>query len=117
MKFYLSAYKPIDVLKGGMTSGRKGQRFRNGLVVLQFSISIALIICTLLVRNQMLFMVFAALAVVIACLGLWGLAAFAAEKRTKEIGIRKSLGSTVPSLLLLLVRDFTKWVLLANIIA
>ena len=52
---YLSAFKPIEVLKGSIVSGRSGQRFRNGLVVLQFAISIALISCTLLVHNQMRF--------------------------------------------------------------
>jgi putative ABC transport system permease protein len=40
-----------------------------------------------------------------------------AEKKTKEIGIRKVLGATVPNILLLLTKEFTKWVLLANIIA
>ena len=52
---YLSAFKPIEVLKGSIVSGRSGQRFRNGLVVLQFAISIALISCTLLVHSQMRF--------------------------------------------------------------
>ena len=66
---------------------------------------------------QTIFMIFSALAILIACIGLIGLAAFSAERRTKEIGIRKSLGATVPGLLLLLVRDFIKWVLVANLIA
>ena len=68
-------------------------------------------------RLETLFLIFAGLAILIACLGLLGLAAFMAEKRTKEIGVRKTLGASVPSVLVLLVKDFTKWVLLANLIA
>jgi putative ABC transport system permease protein len=60
---------------------------------------------------------FMLLAVFIACLGLFGLASYAAARRTKEIGIRKVLGATMPQLLALLSTDFTKLVLLANIIA
>jgi putative ABC transport system permease protein len=60
---------------------------------------------------------FSILAVFIACLGLFGLASFAAEQRIKEIGIRKVLGASVPSLLYLLFKEYTKWVLLANVIA
>ena len=57
------------------------------------------------------------LALFISCLGLAGLSSFAAEQRTKEIGIRKILGASVSNILALLVREFTKWVFLANIIA
>jgi putative ABC transport system permease protein len=57
------------------------------------------------------------LAILIASLGLFGLASFAVERRTKEIGIRKILGSSRGSLVWLLSQDFTRWVLLANIIA
>jgi putative ABC transport system permease protein len=64
-----------------------------------------------------IFMIFASLAILIACLGLLGLAAFTAEKRKREIGIRKTLGATVYNVLILLTKDFTKWVLIANIIA
>ena len=60
---------------------------------------------------------FSFIAILIACLGLLGLAAFAAEKRTKEIGIRKVLGATSSSIMFLLSTEFTKWVLLANILA
>lgn len=60
---------------------------------------------------------FAGLAVLIACLGLFGLAAFTAERRTKEIGIRKTLGATRSGIVLLLSKDFTKMVLLGIIIA
>ncbi|HMB89364.1 MAG TPA: ABC transporter permease, partial [Rhodothermales bacterium] len=59
---------------------------------------------------------FAVLAVFIACLGLFGLAAFTAEQRTKEIGIRKVLGAPIASLVLLLSREFTVLVLLAFVI-
>lgn len=60
---------------------------------------------------------FAAMAVFVACLGLFGLASFAAEQRTKEIGVRKVLGASAPGLAALLSKEFLKWVLLANLIA
>jgi putative ABC transport system permease protein len=60
---------------------------------------------------------FAVLAVFIACLGLFGLASFVAEQRTKEIGIRKVLGSSTVSIIALLNREFLRWVLIANLIA
>jgi len=58
---------------------------------------------------------FTLLAIFISCLGLFGLAAFLAERRTKEIGVRKVLGASETSLVCMLSRDFTKWVILANI--
>jgi putative ABC transport system permease protein len=64
-----------------------------------------------------LFTAFSALAVFIACLGLFGLAAFITEQRTKEIGIRKVMGASVLGILLILLKEFTKWVIIANIIA
>ncbi|MEZ0243489.1 MAG: FtsX-like permease family protein, partial [Sphingomonas sp.] len=60
---------------------------------------------------------FALLAVIVACLGLFGLAAFTAERRTKEIGIRKVLGARTRDIVRLLVWQFSKPVMLANIIA
>ncbi len=60
---------------------------------------------------------FALLAVGVACLGLFGLAAYTAERRTKEIGIRKVLGASVPSIVALLSKDFLKLVLTAFVIA
>ncbi len=60
---------------------------------------------------------FALLAIFIACLGLFGLTTFAAEQRTKEIGIRKVLGASESKIFLLLSKKFIRWVLLANIIA
>ena len=60
---------------------------------------------------------FAFLAIFIACLGLFGLATFLTEQRTKEIGIRKVVGASIPAIITLLSKEFTRWVLLANIIA
>jgi putative ABC transport system permease protein len=68
-------------------------------------------------RLGQIFAVFALLAIFIACLGLVGLASFAAERRTKEIGIRKVLGASSPGVIILLSREFMKWVVLANVIA
>ncbi len=64
-----------------------------------------------------LFRYFGLIAVFISCLGLLGLSAFMAEQKTKEIGIRKTLGASVPRVVLLLTKQFLMWVLLANIIA
>jgi putative ABC transport system permease protein len=61
--------------------------------------------------------VFTPIALIIACLGLFGLAAFLSEQRTKEIGIRKVLGSKAIQITLLLSKDFTKWVFIAFLIA
>jgi len=68
-------------------------------------------------RLGALFRYFTFLAIFISCLGLFGLASFMAEQRTKEIGIRKVLGATISSVMLLLSREYTKWVLVANILA
>lgn len=62
-------------------------------------------------------LVFAGLAIFIACLGLFALAAFAAERRTKEIGVRKVLGASVAGITGLLAKDFLKLVLIAIVIA
>ncbi len=60
---------------------------------------------------------FALLAVIVACLGLFGLAAFTAERRTKEIGIRKVLGARSRDIVRLLAWQFSKPVIIANLIA
>jgi putative ABC transport system permease protein len=67
--------------------------------------------------RTLLFAGFSLLAVVIACLGLYSLAAFATERRTKEIGIRKVVGARVRDIVRLLVWQFSKPVVLANLIA
>ena len=68
-------------------------------------------------RLWTLFNAFTCLAIFIACLGLFGLASFMAEQRTREIGIRKVLGASVSGIVCLLSKEFTKWVLLANLLA
>lgn len=64
-----------------------------------------------------IFLVFSLLAIFIGSLGLLGLTAFVTERRTKEIGIRKILGASISQIVMLLSKEFTKWVLIANIIA
>jgi len=64
-------------------------------------------------RIGKIFVVFTTLAILIACLGLFGLAAYAAEQRTKEIGIRKVLGASVTVIVSLLSKDFIKLILIA----
>ena len=57
------------------------------------------------------------LAIFVSCLGLFGLASYITEKRTKEIGVRKAYSASVTDIVLLLSRQFLKWVLIANVIA
>jgi len=64
-----------------------------------------------------LFNIFSGIAILISCLGLFGLATFTAEQRTKEIGVRKVLGASVASIVTLLSKDFLKLVLIAIVIA
>ena len=70
-----------------------------------------------MLREAQLFGVFATVAVMLACLGLLGLAASIAERRTREIGIRKALGADTGNIIRLLLRQFAKPVLWANLIA
>ena len=68
-------------------------------------------------RLSQIFSSFTLFAIFIACLGLFGMASFTAEQRTKEIGIRKVLGASVSGVVVLLAKDFLKLVVLANILA
>ncbi len=68
-------------------------------------------------RVGTIFNLFTAQAIFISCLGLFGLASFLAEQRTKEIGIRKVLGASASKIIGLLTREFIRWVLVANLIA
>jgi putative ABC transport system permease protein len=61
--------------------------------------------------------VFTILSIFISCLGLFGLASFMSLRRTKEIGIRKVLGASISGVVLLLTKEFSKWVIIANLIA
>ncbi len=69
------------------------------------------------IRQQNILSIFSGLAILIACLGLFGLVSFTATKRTKEIGVRKVLGSSVQNIVLLLSQDMLKPVLIATLIA
>jgi len=68
-------------------------------------------------RTGTLFNYFTILAIFISCLGLFGLASFMIEQRTKEIGVRKVMGANLPRITALLTKDFLKWILVANVIA
>jgi putative ABC transport system permease protein len=68
-------------------------------------------------REMAVVRTFTVLAILISCLGLFGLAAYTAEQRTKEIGIRKVMGASVPGIVVLLSKEYAKWVVAANIIA
>jgi len=69
------------------------------------------------IRSGKLINIFAALAIFISCLGLFGLATFSAQRRLKEIGIRKVNGARISEILSLLNKDFVKWVVIAFVIA
>jgi putative ABC transport system permease protein len=68
-------------------------------------------------RTGLLFNIFAGIAIFISCLGLFGLAAYTAQVRTKEIGVRKVLGASVSGIIQLLAKDFVKLVVVAIVIA
>ena len=68
-------------------------------------------------QSGRVFRVFSGLSIVIACVGLFGLSAFTAGQRTKEIGIRKVMGASVPGIVVLLSRDFSKLVLISLVLS
>jgi putative ABC transport system permease protein len=68
-------------------------------------------------KMQKIFLIFSSLSILVACLGLLGLVSFTSEIRTKEIGIRKVLGASTGSRIVLLSKEFIKWIVLANIVA
>jgi putative ABC transport system permease protein len=68
-------------------------------------------------KMQKIFLIFSSLSILVACLGLLGLVSFTSEIRTKEIGIRKVLGASTGSMIVLLSKEFIKWIVLANIVA
>lgn len=64
-----------------------------------------------------LFQIFAGIAILIACLGLWGLINFVTQQRTKEIGVRKIIGASIPNIVMMLSKDFIFLIFIAAIIA
>ena len=68
-------------------------------------------------RVKTIFNYFTILALFVSILGLFGLTLFSTERRTKEIGIRKTLGASVAAIVYTLSKEFTKWILLANLVA
>jgi putative ABC transport system permease protein len=68
-------------------------------------------------KAMQLITTFSLMAVLIACFGLYGLSSYMAEAKTKEIGIRRVLGASVPGITLMLSKEFLKWILLASVIA
>ena len=68
-------------------------------------------------RLGQIFGYFTLLAILVACLGLFGLASFITEQRTKEIGVRKVLGASAAGIVVMLSKEFTKLVLIASVVA
>jgi len=68
-------------------------------------------------RLREIFLYFSVLSIFIACLGLFGLATYIAEQRTKEIGVRRAIGASVFQIVLMLTKAYSIWVLLANLLA
>jgi putative ABC transport system permease protein len=68
-------------------------------------------------RTKQIVTIFSVLSILIACLGLFGLSSFTTEQRTKEIGVRKVLGASVGGIVVLLSKEFTRWVIISIIIA
>jgi putative ABC transport system permease protein len=104
--------KALTVIAGVMNKDNPGYPFEYKFIDDQFN---AMFLNEMLISK--LSRVFAALAIFISCLGLFGLAAYTAERRTKEIGVRKVLGSSVSGVAALLSKDFIKLVFLSCIVA
>lgn len=68
-------------------------------------------------RQNLIFKYFSTLAIIISCIGLFGLSSFALEQQTKEIGIRKVLGASIKGIITQLMSNFLKWVILGSLIA
>jgi putative ABC transport system permease protein len=68
-------------------------------------------------KLRSVYLIFSIIAILIACLGLYGLASFTAERKTKHIGIRKAMGASTSGIVYQLGLEFNKWVLIANMIA
>ena len=68
-------------------------------------------------KTGQIIIMFALLAILIACLGLFGLVTYASEQRTKEIGIRKVLGANVGSIVSMIAKDFLRLIIIASVIA
>jgi ABC-type antimicrobial peptide transport system permease subunit len=121
--FVLSSFNPITALKGKASRYSKGFHLRKALVVFQFAVSIVIIATTLIVYRQLSFMRNTDLGMnidqtlVLKTPRINDFASYTASRRTKEIGIRKVVGATVPNILTMLTKDFAKWVLFANLIA
>ncbi|MEM9324409.1 MAG: FtsX-like permease family protein [Bacteroidota bacterium] len=137
---FLSSYRAIQVIKGDFHSSIQQIWIRKGLVVFQFWLSIIFIAAVIVIQSQLQFIAdqgpiageealyqtqekvallakyAAALAILISCLGLLGLASFTAERRVREIGIRKALGANTQSIVWLLTGEFTRLVIWAIVL-
>jgi len=69
------------------------------------------------IRFGEIILAFTLLAIFIACLGLFGLTAFFTAQRTKEIGIRKAMGASITNIHTMIIKQYTRWVLIANLVA
>ncbi len=101
----------IGLVKNAYTKAASGYPFEYTFLDQKFEL-----LYTRDIRQQHILSIFSGLAIIIACLGLFGLASFTAAKRTKEIGVRKVLGSSVQNIILLLSKELLKPVLLATLI-
>jgi ABC-type antimicrobial peptide transport system permease subunit len=128
---FMLRLKTIPSLKMVYKNNRLNSGLRNILVIFQFTVAIIFFICTLIMSDQLLYpeikniglidkntFIFAAVVeIILSCLSLLGLIIFNAEKRTREIGIRKALGSSIRELNALLLKDFMAWIMVANALA